>query len=49
MIGAVDTFSYATPEDSLAKRVLIRAIERATGQPYLKWLYEQHQADPKPG
>jgi putative hemolysin len=47
--AVVDTFSYATPEDSLAKRLLIRAIERATGQPYLKWLYDQHRADPKPG
>jgi putative hemolysin len=45
----VDTFSYAAPEDPWAKRLVIRAIERATGQPYLKWLYEQHRADPVPG
>ncbi len=44
--GEIDTFSYAAPEDSWAKRAIIRAIERATGQPYLKWLYEQHRADP---
>lgn len=42
----IDTFSYAAPGDPWAKRVLIRAIERSTGQPYLKWLYEQHRADP---
>jgi len=49
MPGAVDTFSYAAPEDPWAKRVVIRAIERATGQPYLKWLYEQHRENPLPG
>lgn len=26
--------------------MVIRAIERATGQPYLKWLYEDYRADP---
>jgi len=46
---AVDTFSYAAPEDPWAKRLVIRAIERATGQPYLKWLYDQHRAAPMPG
>jgi putative hemolysin len=49
MASAVDTFSYAAPEDPWAKRLIIRAIERATGQPYLKWLYEQHRANPLPG
>ncbi|HUJ02632.1 MAG TPA: lysophospholipid acyltransferase family protein [Rhizomicrobium sp.] len=49
MTGAVDTFSYAEPGDPWAKRLVIRAIERATGQPYLKWLYDQHRADPVPG
>lgn len=46
---AVDTFSYATPDDPWAKRMVIKAIERATGQPYLKWLYEQHRAHPRTG
>jgi putative hemolysin len=46
---AIDTFSYATPEDPRFKRLLIRLIERATGQPYLKWLYDEHHAHPVPG
>lgn len=45
----IDTFSYAAPGDPWAKRMIIRAIERSTGQPYLKWLYEQHRAAPVPG
>ncbi|MBI3675840.1 MAG: lysophospholipid acyltransferase family protein [Proteobacteria bacterium] len=37
-------FSYAGPEDPWLKRFVIRMIERATGQPYLKWLYEDFHA-----
>ena len=47
--AAVDTFSYAEPDDPRLKRFVIRLIERMSGQPYLKWLYEEHQAHPVPG
>jgi putative hemolysin len=47
--NAIDTFSYATPEDPRLKRFLIRLIERMTGQPYLKWLYDDNRAHPVPG
>ncbi len=42
-------FSYATEEDPWLKRFVIRSIEHLTGQPYLKWLYDQHHANPMPG
>ena len=45
----VDTFSYADPTDPRLKRFFIRVIERITGQPYLKWLYEENRAHPVPG
>ena len=45
----VDTFSYADPSDPRLKRFFIRLIERVTGQPYLKWLYEDNRANPVPG
>jgi len=45
----IDTFSYAAPDDPRFKRLMIRAIERATGQPYIKWLYEENRANPTPG
>ena len=41
-------FSYATPEDPLVKRGLIRLIEKSTGQPRLKALYLQNQKHPRP-
>lgn len=44
--GAANNFSYATPEDPALKRLLIRAVERMTGQPYLKRLYDDHRANP---
>lgn len=48
--GAEDTgFSYATPEDPALKRLLIRAIEGMTGQPYLKQLYDDHRNHLVPG
>ncbi len=40
-------FSYAAPEDGRLKRLLIRAIERATGQPRLKRMYLHHRAHPR--
>jgi len=44
MGGVVDTFSYAEPNDPRLKRFIIRLIERMTGQPYLKTLYEDRFA-----
>ncbi|MEI9929013.1 MAG: lysophospholipid acyltransferase family protein [Rhizomicrobium sp.] len=46
---AIDTFSYAAPDDPRLKRFVIRLIERMTGQPYLKWVYEDNRAHPVPG
>lgn len=40
----VDTFSYAEPGDPRLKRFIIRMIERMTGQPYLKSLYDERFA-----
>jgi putative hemolysin len=45
----IDTFSYADPTDPRLKRLFIRIIERVSGQPYLKWLYEENRANPVPG
>jgi putative hemolysin len=44
-----DTFSYADPADPRLKRLFIHLIERLTGQPYLKWLYEENKAHPVEG
>jgi putative hemolysin len=44
-----DDFSYAEPDDPRLKRFFIRLIERMSGQPYLKRLYEDHRANPQPG
>jgi putative hemolysin len=46
---AVDDFSYAAPDDPRLKRLVIRIIERLTGQPYLRWLYNDHITHPIPG
>src|SRR6201986_3401372 len=45
----IDTFSYADPSDPRLKRFFIRLVERITGQPYLKYLYEDNRAHPVPG
>ena len=45
----IDTFSYAAPDDPRLKRFFIRVIERLTGQPYLKWVYEDNRAHPVAG
>ena len=42
-------FSYSKPDDSLAKRMLIRGIERLTGQPKLERMYRAWSAAPKSG
>lgn len=44
-----DQFSYAAPDDPRLKRMIIRAIERMTGQPYLKHLYQTNRKTPLPG
>ncbi|HEY6578605.1 MAG TPA: lysophospholipid acyltransferase family protein [Rhizomicrobium sp.] len=46
---SADSFSYAEPDDPRLKRLMIRLIERMSGQPYLKWLYDDHVANPQPG
>ena len=46
---ALETFSYASAEDPRLKRFVIRVIERLSGQPYLKSLYEDYRANPVPG
>ena len=45
----IESFSYATEDDPRLKRLLIRAVETMTGQPYLKHLYDQHRTSPVPG
>ena len=45
----VDTFSYADPSDPRLKRFFIHLVERLSGQPYLKWLYEENKAHPVHG
>lgn len=44
-----EDFSYAAPTDSPFKRSVIHVVERLTGQPYLRWLYESHRAQPRVG
>jgi putative hemolysin len=46
---ALDSFSYASAEDPRLKRFVIRLIERLSGQPYLKSLYEDYRANRAPG
>lgn len=45
----LDTFSYASADDPRLKRFVIRLIERISGQPYLRFLYEDFRAHPVPG
>src|SRR5215469_12734537 len=47
--AALETFSYAAPDDPRLKKFIIKIIERITGQPYLRWLYEDHLVNPVPG
>lgn len=46
---ALDTFSYASADDPKLKRLVIRIVERLSGQPYLKSLYEDYRNNPVPG
>ena len=47
-MAEIDTFSYADENHPRLKRLIIRIIERATGQPYLRWLYEDYRSHPAP-
>jgi putative hemolysin len=49
MAADIDTFSYAARDDPRLKRLVIRLIERITGQPYLRWLYEDYRSAPPAG
>jgi putative hemolysin len=49
MAAEVDQFSYASPNDPAFKRLVIRVIERLSGQPELKRMYQEHQDRPRPG
>ena len=40
-------FSYASPEDSLLKRLAIAAVEKITGQPKLKRMYLENRRSPR--
>ena len=42
-------FSYADPGDKLLRRLLIRIVEQATGQPKLRRLYMQYRNEPDYG
>jgi len=44
-----ENFSYAEPDDPLLKRLVIGAIEKMTGQPYLKHLYDTNRKAPREG
>lgn len=43
---ASDDFSYANPDDQLIKKIIIRSIERISGQPHLKRMYEDFRHEP---
>ncbi|NWG45743.1 MAG: lysophospholipid acyltransferase family protein [Alphaproteobacteria bacterium] len=42
-------WTYSEPDDPWAKRAIIRAIEKLTGQRHLRALYEQNLRAPRPG
>lgn len=44
----IDEFSYASDAHSLPRKLFIRAIELCTGQPHLKRLYRDYQAQNLP-
>ena len=48
MAEATDTFSYASADDPRLKRLLIRFIERMTGQRYIMQLYDSRITHRKP-
>ncbi len=45
----LDEVSYASPDDPPIKRLIIRAIERVSGQPELKRMYLERKNQPVPG
>lgn len=45
----IDEFSYAEPDDPYLKKLVIRVIERLSGQPVLKRMYLHHQEHPVAG
>lgn len=49
MAAEVDQFSYASPNDPAFKRLVIRVIERLSGQPELKRMYQERLDRPRPG
>ena len=44
----IDEFSYASPNDTLPRKLGIRCVELLTGQPYLKRLYRDYQREALP-
>lgn len=44
----IDEFSYASEAHSLPRQLIIRAVELCTGQPYLKRIYRDYQAENRP-
>ena len=44
----IDEFSYAEPSHSLPRILFIRAVERVSGQPHLKRLYENYRQERLP-
>lgn len=49
MRPTIDEFSYVTENDGRIKRTVIRSIERLTGQPRLRRMYLENQANPRAG
>lgn len=49
MPPTIDEFSYVAENDGRFKRTVIRSIERLTGQPKLRRMYLENQANPRAG
>lgn len=47
-LGGGSDFTYADPTDGRLRRIAIRSIERLTGQPKLRRMYEAHLAEREP-
>lgn len=45
----IDEFSYAQPDDPYLKKLVIRIVERLSGQPELKRMYLHHREHPVAG
>lgn len=48
LVSQLSDFTYAEPGDGPLRRLAIRSIERLTGQPRLRRLYEQHLRERDP-